>query len=249
MRRWPSLERAVGEYVEEMLDTRRCLVHGDFSPKNVLCGGEELWVLDFEVAHVGDPVFDLAFMLNHLMLKAIHRPAACEGYRDCAEAFLDAYARPLEEHYLLGHTGCLMAPAWTGSHLPRIGRRASDCSPARSARAALVVDPPAPVGRFGEFEQALRADRPPRCSPGGLHPAERRPRAKCDSRAVHPGQRFVPPARRPAPTRRVSCATAASATADMAPAWRRQTMRSAPEDRNGRGRPGPLDAACSAGSI
>jgi 5-methylthioribose kinase len=156
MRRWPSLERAVGEYVEEMLDTRRCLVHGDFSPKNVLFGGEELWVLDFEVAHVGDPVFDLAFMLNHLMLKSIHRPAACEGYRDCAEAFLDAYARPLEEHYLLGHTGCLMVARVDGKS-PAEYLTEGERLLARSVGSQLVLDPPVSVGEaWDRLEQALR---------------------------------------------------------------------------------------------
>lgn len=108
MRRWPALARPIGELVEELLDARRCLVHGDFSPKNVLVGPGSLWVIDFEVAHFGDPVFDLAFMLNHLMLKAIHRPADLAAYRGCAEAFLDAYRREARPGYLFGHVGALM---------------------------------------------------------------------------------------------------------------------------------------------
>ncbi len=91
MRRWPSLAGPIGAYAEELLATRVCLVHGDFSPKNVLVGPDSLWVIDFEVAHVGDPVFDPAFMLNHLMLKAIHRPADAAAYRACAEAFVSSY--------------------------------------------------------------------------------------------------------------------------------------------------------------
>ena len=47
------------EIAAAMLQRRRCLVHGDLSPKNVLLGGGGLWVIDFEVAHVGDPAFDL----------------------------------------------------------------------------------------------------------------------------------------------------------------------------------------------
>src|SRR5260370_576343 len=76
--RHPELDAVVGPYVDQMLATHRCLVHGDYSPKNVLLGDDGLWVLDFEVGHLGDPVFDVAFLLNHLLLKAIHRPVAID---------------------------------------------------------------------------------------------------------------------------------------------------------------------------
>ena len=144
MRRWPRLERAIGAYVEEMLDTRLCLVHGDFSPKNVLVGPDGCWVLDFEVAHVGDPVFDLAFMLNHLMLKAIHRPEGLEGYRACASAFLAAYRRDAEPAYLLGHAGCLMVARVDGKS-PAEYLTEDERLLARTIGSRLVLDPPATV--------------------------------------------------------------------------------------------------------
>jgi 5-methylthioribose kinase len=113
MRRRPALAEAIGRYADRMLVNRRCLVHGDYSPKNVLVGKEHCWVLDFEVAHYGDPAFDLAFMLNHLMLKTIHRPQTAADYERCARAFWGEYratvpAELVEEPYVLGHTGCLM---------------------------------------------------------------------------------------------------------------------------------------------
>ena len=64
-------------------DATECVVHGDYSPKNVLVGDDGLWVIDWEVVHRGDPAFDLAFLLNHLLLKTIHRPQAREGYEAC----------------------------------------------------------------------------------------------------------------------------------------------------------------------
>jgi aminoglycoside phosphotransferase (APT) family kinase protein len=83
------------------------LVHGDYSPKNVLVHPGGLWVLDHEVAHWGDPAFDLAFMLNHLLVKAFIRADA--RYLDAARAFLDAYApdRGLEGR-TLRHLAVLM---------------------------------------------------------------------------------------------------------------------------------------------
>lgn len=89
--RHPDLAPAVGAVVERLLSRRECLVHGDFSPKNVLVGPDRLWVIDWEVAHVGDPGFDLSFLLCHLTLKAVHRPRDAAAYRATADAFLKAY--------------------------------------------------------------------------------------------------------------------------------------------------------------
>lgn len=83
------------------------LVHGDYSPKNVLVHAGGLWVLDHEVAHWGDPCFDLAFMLNHLLIKAFIREDA--RYRDAARAFLDAYGpSPALEAKTARHVAALM---------------------------------------------------------------------------------------------------------------------------------------------
>ncbi len=50
-----------------------CLVHGDFSPKNLLLLPDgRVWLLDCEVAHFGNPAFDLAFCTSHLLLKSLH---------------------------------------------------------------------------------------------------------------------------------------------------------------------------------
>jgi tRNA A-37 threonylcarbamoyl transferase component Bud32 len=89
--RHPDVAPRIGALAAELLDTRMCLVHGDFSPKNVLADGDRVCVLDWEVAHYGDPVFDLAFLVCHLLLKAVHRPTAAPGYRLLAGEFLDTY--------------------------------------------------------------------------------------------------------------------------------------------------------------
>jgi 5-methylthioribose kinase len=156
MRRWPALERAVGAHVEAMLDTHACLVHGDFSPKNVLVGEDGMWVIDFEVAHVGDPVFDLAFMVNHLMLKAIHRPEGRDGYRGCAEAFLAAYGREAEPSYLFGHVGCLMVARVDGKS-PAEYLTEGERLQARALGTRLVLDPPKePDDAWRRLEETVR---------------------------------------------------------------------------------------------
>jgi aminoglycoside phosphotransferase (APT) family kinase protein len=71
--------------------TRRVLVHGDVSPKNVLVGGPRAVLLDAECAWFGDPAFDLAFCLNHFLLKAAHLPASSNALLACFNGFLAAY--------------------------------------------------------------------------------------------------------------------------------------------------------------
>jgi 5-methylthioribose kinase len=56
--------------IADTLATTVTLVHGDFSPKNVLIYQDELVLLDHEVAHWGDPAFDIGFSLTHLLCKA-----------------------------------------------------------------------------------------------------------------------------------------------------------------------------------
>jgi aminoglycoside phosphotransferase (APT) family kinase protein len=75
--------------------THVCLVHGDVSPKNILVGGESPAqfpvFLDAECAWYGDPAFDLAFCLNHLLLKCLWIPRAKEGFLACFDALARSY--------------------------------------------------------------------------------------------------------------------------------------------------------------
>ena len=116
-RRVPDLSGPILDLVEEVSSRRLCLVHGDFSPKNVLVdpsgAGVPLWVIDFEVAHRGDPLFDLAFMASHLTLKAIHRPGWAELYDATLRSFLTAYGREIQQGPVA--TGAELVP-----HLPSL---------------------------------------------------------------------------------------------------------------------------------
>jgi 5-methylthioribose kinase len=105
--RHPELAEPIEAVIERLMTRRTCLVHGDFSPKNILVGEDGIWVLDWEVAHVGDPDFDLAYLLCHLTLKAVHRPGDAQGYRATARRFLEAYGRTPDEQ-LAANVACLL---------------------------------------------------------------------------------------------------------------------------------------------
>jgi 5-methylthioribose kinase len=91
--RHPAVAPRLEHVAERLLSTKACLVHGDLSPKNVMVGAGAQWVLDWETAHVGDSVFDLASLITHLVLKGVHRPVSAMTFRALADAFLDGYRR------------------------------------------------------------------------------------------------------------------------------------------------------------
>lgn len=98
--RVPAAAAAVQQVIAQLETRHVCLVHGDYSPKNILVGTSGLWVLDFEVAHFGDPVFDVSFMLGHLLLSAMHVPADAQRVRRLAEAFWSAYCAELAPEHV-----------------------------------------------------------------------------------------------------------------------------------------------------
>ena len=73
------------------LATKRALVHGDISPKNILHGPQGPVFLDAECAWFGDPAFDLAFCLNHLLLKGARRGADRAPFLSAFAALAQAY--------------------------------------------------------------------------------------------------------------------------------------------------------------
>jgi hypothetical protein len=74
--RHPELADRILTLLVTTAGTKMALVHGDVSPKNILISQRDGHpvLLDAECAWYGDPAFDAAFCLNHLVLKAIHMP-------------------------------------------------------------------------------------------------------------------------------------------------------------------------------
>lgn len=90
--RHPDLADRLRALACGLYGSETALVHGDVSPKNVLIRDGAPVLLDAECATMGDPAFDAAFCLNHLVLKAMHRPAAASSLLSQARRFWEAYA-------------------------------------------------------------------------------------------------------------------------------------------------------------
>ena len=74
--RHPAVAETILGILERTATTKHALVHGDVSPKNILVrrSNRTPVFLDAECAWYGDPAFDAAFCINHLLLKAYHLP-------------------------------------------------------------------------------------------------------------------------------------------------------------------------------
>ena len=87
----PDLAPQLRSLVRTTQAQAKTLVHGDVSPKNILVDGHAPVFLDAECAVWGDAAFDLAFCLNHLLLKCLWTPAAREDFLACFDALAAAY--------------------------------------------------------------------------------------------------------------------------------------------------------------
>jgi aminoglycoside phosphotransferase (APT) family kinase protein len=91
--RHPALAARLDALIEGTAARRLALVHGDVSPKNILAGPKGPVILDAECAWYGDPAFDPAFCLNHLLLKGVWNRSAAPQFHTCFAALLEAYGK------------------------------------------------------------------------------------------------------------------------------------------------------------
>ena len=91
--RHPDCADALHSLVQQTLSHKHALVHGDVSPKNILEGPHGPVFLDAECAWYGDPAFDLAFVLNHLLLKCLWKPAHHLAYLASFDALSHTYLK------------------------------------------------------------------------------------------------------------------------------------------------------------
>ena len=141
------------------------LVHGDVSPKNLLIGPAGPVFIDAECATYGDPAFDLAFCLNHLLLKCLWVPAAREDFLACFDALAGRYLAGVDWEAAAGFTS-RAASLLPGLLLARIDGKSpveyltaeADKNRVRRVARGLLLAPPASLAAVRDaWARELRA--------------------------------------------------------------------------------------------
>ena len=91
LKRHPDLREPVEHEIHHLQTHPLCLIHGDYSPKNILFSKDRMVVLDWETSCYADPAFDIGFLLNHLILKAVYRPYLTDDYLALCQTAWTAY--------------------------------------------------------------------------------------------------------------------------------------------------------------
>ncbi len=154
----PDLRRVLFDLSRRTGALRSVMIHGDVSPKNILIGPAGPVFLDAECACIGDPAFDLAFCLNHLLLKCLWNPAARARFDACFAALAATYlqqvdwepAAALEQRAASLLPGLLLARVDGKSPVEYIQGEADRDRVRRCARPLLA----APPSRLGEVAAA-----------------------------------------------------------------------------------------------
>ena len=130
-RHHPELAAAIDAEIDRVHRSKRVLAWGDASPKNVFVYPDRVCFFDVEIAHWGDPAFDVAYFLTHLILKATVLEAIRGQVLGCAAAFWAAYLRSVPawegiEADTLAEVGCLLLARIEGKSPAAYVRESAD---------------------------------------------------------------------------------------------------------------------------
>jgi 5-methylthioribose kinase len=152
--------------VEETRKQQKTLVHGDYSPKNVLIHEDQMILLDYEVIHWGDPAFDVGFGMTHLLSKAHHLAEQRATFLNAAWVFWKSYFRLVKdlpwskglEARAVRHTlACMLARVHGRSPLEYLN--GSQRERQEKVVTALMSQPPLTFNDLtSEFEEGLTTD-------------------------------------------------------------------------------------------
>lgn len=103
----PSAAGFLNELIRRPLERQLTVVHGDYSPKNILVHDGRLILLDHEVIHLGDPAFDIGFSMTHLISKARHLSECRDALIDAALIYWQTYSEAMSRTGIVDECACV----------------------------------------------------------------------------------------------------------------------------------------------
>jgi tRNA A-37 threonylcarbamoyl transferase component Bud32 len=143
----PRLAAAIGAEIERLEKTRRALVLGDVSPKNVFVYPDRVLFFDVEIADWGDPAFDVAFCLTHLVLKTLLLRQHRESLPGAAAELWRSYragvpAWPDYDADVIAELGCLLLARVDGKSPVEYLQTDDERDLVRGVAESLLLRPP-----------------------------------------------------------------------------------------------------------
>ena len=89
--KYPELGGKAGKVIDMLMTGKMALIHGDYSPKNIMTDGTDMYLLDLEVSYYGHPSFDMAFFANHFLLKSVKNRQWADAYLNMLRFMKDIY--------------------------------------------------------------------------------------------------------------------------------------------------------------
>ena len=150
----PDLAGVYERLIHASGERKLSLVHGDWSPKNLLVCGARVMAIDFEVIHFGDASFDAGFLLNHLMLKSFHRPELTAALESAALGFYQQVDRHLPESndefqaFTIRHWAALMLARGDGKSPAEYITSEESRQRIRQFAREMILHPPVDIFQF-----------------------------------------------------------------------------------------------------
>ena len=118
---YPDLKKLLEHQTRQLLKSHFALVLGDIRPRNVWIASGQIFLVDFAMAHFGNPSFDLAFFASDMCLKAMQNSPQKAAYLEAINIFWSSYFRIAEypkkadvEKSAVRDFGCLLLGAIDG---------------------------------------------------------------------------------------------------------------------------------------
>jgi aminoglycoside phosphotransferase (APT) family kinase protein len=161
-----ALAPAIRAEAARIAASRIAVMQGDISPKNILCGPDGPVFIDAETASTGDPVFDLAFCLNHLLLKSAWHPQWTEAYAHSFVALKNAYLAGVSWERPAGIEAraarllpMLFLARVDGKSPAEYLTEEADRAFVRAAAIQMIIEPPMSLGVLAEAYFSVAASR------------------------------------------------------------------------------------------